>query len=72
MGAGRKTRTLPLKERSEVSWTVNSSISARNLTKNELGAVIFGCKNHTINECLNEKMFGALLLAIDVCNIKLM
>ncbi|KAI3458484.1 hypothetical protein Pfo_015147 [Paulownia fortunei] len=58
MGAGRKTRTLPLKKKSEVSWTVNSSPPARNLTKNELGAVIFGCKHHTITECLHEQMFG--------------
>ncbi|CAJ2670869.1 unnamed protein product [Trifolium pratense] len=30
----------------------------RNLTKNELGGVVFGCKNMTINECLNKQLFG--------------
>ncbi|KAL0401138.1 UNVERIFIED_CONTAM: B2 protein [Sesamum latifolium] len=34
------------------------SQTARNLTKNELGAVIFGCKHHTIKECLLKQMFG--------------
>ncbi|KAG8380905.1 hypothetical protein BUALT_Bualt06G0065300 [Buddleja alternifolia] len=58
MGAGRKTRTLHLKEKSEVSWTVNSNSLARNLRKNELGAVIFGCKHHTFKECLLKQIFG--------------
>ncbi|KAG8380906.1 hypothetical protein BUALT_Bualt06G0065400 [Buddleja alternifolia] len=58
MGAGRKTRTLHLKENSEVSWTVNSNALARNLRKNELGAVIFGCKHHTFKECLLKQIFG--------------
>ncbi|KAL0299340.1 UNVERIFIED_CONTAM: B2 protein [Sesamum radiatum] len=54
----RKTGTAPLKEKSKISWTVNMSPTARNLTKNELGAVIFGCKHHTIKECLLKQMFG--------------
>ncbi|KAL0321804.1 UNVERIFIED_CONTAM: B2 protein [Sesamum calycinum] len=54
----RKTGTAPLKEKSKVSWTVNMSPTARNLTKKELGAVIFGCKHHTIKECLLKQMFG--------------
>ncbi|XP_011076641.1 uncharacterized protein LOC105160841 isoform X1 [Sesamum indicum] len=58
MARRRKTGTAPLKEKSKVSWTVNMSPTARNLTKNELGAVIFGCKHHTIKECLLKQMFG--------------
>ncbi|GAU17154.1 hypothetical protein TSUD_177840 [Trifolium subterraneum] len=30
----------------------------RNLTKDELGGVIFGCKNMTIKECLTKQLFG--------------
>ncbi|XP_014492453.1 kelch-like protein 28 [Vigna radiata var. radiata] len=30
----------------------------RNLRKSELGAVIFGCKNATMNECLSKQLFG--------------
>ncbi|KAL7107568.1 hypothetical protein ACP275_06G063000 [Erythranthe tilingii] len=55
---GKKTGNLPLKEKSEAAWTVNSIPTNRNLTKKDLGAVIFGCKNHTINECLKKMMFG--------------
>ncbi|KAK4433375.1 B2 protein, partial [Sesamum alatum] len=54
----RKTGTVTLKEKSRISWTVNMSPTARNLTKKELGAVIFGCKHHTITECLLKQMFG--------------
>lgn len=58
MGAGRKTETLPLKEKPEDKWTVNCSVSARNLRKADLGAVIFGCKNYTIKECQLKQLFG--------------
>ncbi|XP_047147677.1 kelch-like protein 12 [Vigna umbellata] len=30
----------------------------RNLRKSELGAVIFGCKNATMKECLSKQLFG--------------
>jgi hypothetical protein len=30
----------------------------RNLTKDQLGSVIFGCKNATITECLTKQLFG--------------
>lgn len=33
----------------------------RNLRKTNLGAVIFGCKNITIKECLVEQLFGQSL-----------
>ncbi|CDP13958.1 unnamed protein product [Coffea canephora] len=58
MGAGRKTKTLPLKEKPEDKWTVNCSVSARNLRKADLGAVIFGCKHYTIKECQLKQLFG--------------
>ncbi|XP_073297665.1 uncharacterized protein [Primulina huaijiensis] len=57
MGAGRKNKTHP-KEKSNAKWTVNCSASARNITKNELAAVIFGCKHHTMQECLHKLLFG--------------
>ncbi|KAK3018451.1 hypothetical protein RJ639_004268 [Escallonia herrerae] len=58
MGAGRKTKTLHLKERSQHPITVNCSAPARNLRKSDIGAVIFGCKNHTIAECYARQLFG--------------
>lgn len=30
----------------------------RNLSKEQLGGVIFGTKNSTINECLTKQLFG--------------
>lgn len=58
MGAGRKTETHRLKEKSHYASSVNCSITARNLKKSELGAVIFGCKHSTINECFQMQLFG--------------
>jgi hypothetical protein len=58
MGAGRKTRTLHLKEKSVSQTSVNSSITARNLRKSDLAGVIFGCKNNTIRECFSKQLFG--------------
>ncbi|KAH6802253.1 hypothetical protein C2S51_033699 [Perilla frutescens var. frutescens] len=55
---GRKTITIPLKEKSEGSSKFNISAPARNLTKDELGAIIFGCKHNTIKECLDREIFG--------------
>ncbi|XP_057435303.1 uncharacterized protein LOC130728001 isoform X2 [Lotus japonicus] len=39
-------------------FTPNSSVSSRNLNKNQLGGVIFGCKSCTYHECLNKNLFG--------------
>ena len=66
MGAGRKTKTLPLKEKPEDKWTVNCSVSARNLRKADLGAVIFGCKHYTIKECQLKQLFGQLVLSYGI------
>ncbi|KAL6545112.1 hypothetical protein OROHE_009777 [Orobanche hederae] len=40
---GKKFKNGPLKKKADASWTVNASPTARNLSKNQLGAVIFGC-----------------------------
>ncbi|XP_050250851.1 uncharacterized protein LOC126697794 [Quercus robur] len=58
MGAGRKTQTHSLKENSQSLISKNSSTTARNLRKSELRGVIFGCKHHTIKECLSKQLFG--------------
>ncbi|GAB4827658.1 hypothetical protein Ancab_034543 [Ancistrocladus abbreviatus] len=58
MGAGRKKKTLTLKEKAPSQWTVNCSTSARNLRKSELGSVIFGCTHVTFKECLLKQLFG--------------
>ena len=62
MGAGRKTQTIWLKEKPgpQVQGTSNFSTSARNLRKNDLGGVIFGCKHSTIKECYFKQLFGEL------------
>ncbi|KAM0953787.1 putative DCD domain-containing protein NRP [Dioscorea sansibarensis] len=36
----------------------NNSMIARNLGKNDIGGVIFGCKNNTMMECLSKQLFG--------------
>ncbi|XP_073146330.1 uncharacterized protein [Henckelia pumila] len=56
MGAGKKNKNFPVKEKS--GFTVNCSASARNVVKKELAAVIFGCKHRTIQECLHKLLFG--------------
>lgn len=59
MGAGRQTQTFihngsfPPAQNPEIS-----SACARNLRKNQLGGVIFGCKNSTLKECLLKQLFG--------------
>ncbi|GKD18024.1 putative development/cell death domain, kelch-type beta propeller containing protein, partial [Tanacetum coccineum] len=42
----------------EAPVTSNFSVSARNLRKSDLGAVIFGCTHNTINECLSKQLFA--------------
>ncbi|CAI9102999.1 OLC1v1001408C1 [Oldenlandia corymbosa var. corymbosa] len=54
----RKKKTPGLNANAEREYTINSSVSARNLTKSELGAVIFACKNFTISECKKNNLFG--------------
>ncbi|KAL6528570.1 hypothetical protein OROMI_029215 [Orobanche minor] len=58
MVAGRNTQIFPQSETypprlmgSNVKW-------ARNLSKNQLGGVIFGCTRSTIRECLANQLFG--------------
>ncbi|CAI9273810.1 unnamed protein product [Lactuca saligna] len=46
------------KEMKESSTFSNYSVPARNLRKDDLGSVIFGCKHNTINECLTNHLFG--------------
>lgn len=58
MGAGRKTTTIQVNENYDDSWKASNSAPARNLSKIELGAIIFGCKHSTIKECLEEELFG--------------
>ncbi|KAL1290176.1 hypothetical protein HN51_058584 [Arachis hypogaea] len=62
MGAGRRTETHVLSERSRApsssSSSVNCSVTARNLRKSELGGVIFGCKHNTMNQCFQMQLFG--------------
>ncbi|CAK7325940.1 unnamed protein product [Dovyalis caffra] len=58
MGAGRKTQTFHLKEKSVRQTLVNGSITARNLRKSDLAGVIFGCKHNTIKECFSKQLFG--------------
>lgn len=53
-----KGETFRLETNSERPW--------RGLKKDKLGAVIFGCKRHTIVECLKDGLFGSLLLGIHV------
>ncbi|EXB25851.1 Influenza virus NS1A-binding protein-A-like protein [Morus notabilis] len=54
MGAGRKTQTFTLQGKTQPQWTSNSSSNWRNLKKQDLGGVIFGCKHSTIKECYSK------------------
>uniref|UniRef100_A0A7N0ZYH3 DCD domain-containing protein n=1 Tax=Kalanchoe fedtschenkoi TaxID=63787 RepID=A0A7N0ZYH3_KALFE len=36
----------------------SNAANTRNLTKSQLGGVIFGCKNITMQECLHNQLFG--------------
>ncbi|KAL0912001.1 hypothetical protein M5K25_017942 [Dendrobium thyrsiflorum] len=56
MGAGRKTHTVNVDIR--IPTSESGHISARNLRKNDLGGVIFGCKHTTMQECLSKQLFG--------------
>ncbi|XP_051143472.1 uncharacterized protein LOC127259897 [Andrographis paniculata] len=59
MGAGKNnSRALPNKQKSGGTRTLYTGANSRNLSKNELGGVIFGCKNYTYDECVENKIFG--------------
>lgn len=62
----KKTVSESVKGNSQEPWTKNLSAPARNLGRDKLGAIIFGCKNHTIAECLESKIFGMLSCSIKV------
>lgn len=49
-----------MQEKALPPWTSNGSVTARNLGKSKLAGVIFGCKHHTMQECLSEQLFGLL------------
>ncbi|KAG6640261.1 hypothetical protein I3843_10G153000 [Carya illinoinensis] len=55
MSAGRKFASKSIPSSPDL---VSSSSSVRNLGKNHLGGVIFGCNNNTIKECLFKQLFG--------------
>ncbi|KAG6728835.1 hypothetical protein I3842_02G194000 [Carya illinoinensis] len=58
MGRRRKSKKCNFLDKSQTWWTTNCSAPARNLRKSDLGGVIFGCKNNTIEECYSEQLFG--------------
>lgn len=63
MGAGRKTETFYASANPNsvaLGAPGNNSIfpGFRNLQKSDLGGVIFGCKNGTMEECLTKQLFG--------------
>jgi len=58
MGARKKTENIQLVEQLSMSPSGGGYVPARNLSKRDLGGVIFGCKNNTMGECLTKKLFG--------------
>lgn len=58
MGAGRKTQTFVLNDNKIPILNQAPYSGFRNLGKSQLGGVIFGCKNATLKECLNNQLFG--------------
>lgn len=59
MGAGKNRQTFFQKENSPLKSTEKF---ARNLSKNQLGGVIFGCTNSTKEECQAKQLFGQSFL----------
>ncbi|XVF76895.1 hypothetical protein PTKIN_Ptkin13bG0304000 [Pterospermum kingtungense] len=55
MVAGRKSQTFQAKVYAPYTSNPNPT---RNLSKSQLGGVIFGCKNSTYKECLFKQLFG--------------
>lgn len=61
MGTGRRRKNLiPSGSSPPASFQATSNENNRNLMKNQLGGVIFGCTNSTIKECLSKQLFGWL------------
>ncbi|KAG8377082.1 hypothetical protein BUALT_Bualt09G0131400 [Buddleja alternifolia] len=58
MGGGRKTQTFTQSESFPSPWMAPNVPWARNLKKNQLGGVVFGCTNSTFKECLSKQLFG--------------
>ncbi|KAL8509252.1 hypothetical protein ACS0TY_016447 [Phlomoides rotata] len=58
MGAGRNKYTFSPNETSHSLGMTSNWKSARNLTKYQLGGVIFGCTRNTMRECLANQLFG--------------
>ncbi|KAJ4789348.1 DCD (Development and Cell Death) domain protein [Rhynchospora pubera] len=63
MAVERKTVTVPVLAdiTGPVPTTPGNTLQyqkARNLSKSDLGGVIFGCNNNNMMECLNENLFG--------------
>ena len=59
MGTRKKTQSSAINgSTTSAPNTASNSLFARNLTKNQLGGVIFGCKKSTIKECLSKQLFG--------------
>ncbi|RDY12075.1 Kelch-like protein 1, partial [Mucuna pruriens] len=57
-GTWKKTQTSQFSGTQPFSPNLAVNICGRNLRKNQLGGVIFGCKNATIKECLSKQLFG--------------
>jgi len=57
MGAGKRKQNFKGGAPAGPSSTTLKQTS-RNLKKDHLGGVIFGCTNNTINECLSKQIFG--------------
>lgn len=59
IGPGRKAGTFVMSGSGAMSPNlVIGNTYTRNLKKNQLGGVIFGCANNTIKECLFKQLFG--------------
>ncbi|KAJ1419283.1 Development/cell death domain [Sesbania bispinosa] len=59
MGAGRKTQNFSVSGTLPFSPNLAfNSVCGRNLGKYQLGGVIFGCKNSTMQECHSKQLFG--------------
>ncbi|XP_052173630.1 uncharacterized protein LOC127788951 [Diospyros lotus] len=59
MGTGRQRKNfIPSGSATPASIPATSHVNNRNLMKNHLGGVIFGCNNTTIKECLSKQLFG--------------
>ena len=60
MRTERKTQTFNAKRTIPISQKpMSGSLYARNLRKNQLGGVIFGCTRSTMKECLSKQLFGS-------------